>query len=160
MINFLKDILNHKCDDAETPAITEDKNEITKLQIATCALFLEIAHADDEFLDIEKDKIISVMKKLFDLSDESVENLLELSEEKRTRSISLYEYTDIINNNFTQAEKYQVLKNLWQLILIDEKLDAHEAHFIRKISGNLKMRHADMITAKMEVKAELEGKNN
>jgi uncharacterized tellurite resistance protein B-like protein len=160
MINFLKDILNHKCEDAETPAINEDKIAITKLQIATCALFLEIAHADDEFLDIEKDKIISVMKKLFDLSNESVENLLELSEEKRTRSISLYEYTDIINNSFTQAEKYQVLKNLWQLILIDEKLDAYEAHFIRKISGNLKMNHSDMISAKMEVKAELEEKSN
>lgn len=155
MLKYLKDILNKSETNFNSETIHSDKNVVLKLQIATCALFLEIAHADDEFLDIEKDKIISVMKKLFNLDNEKVALLLELSEEKRTDSVSLYEYTDVINSNFNKEEKYQVLKNLWHLILIDEDLDSHEEHFIRKISGNLKMSHGDMIAAKLEVKAEL-----
>jgi uncharacterized tellurite resistance protein B-like protein len=155
MINFLKDILSQNEVEIEKEAVSENKNKPTKLQIATCALFIEAAKADDEFLDIERAKIIKVMKNLFDLTTDSVNYLMQLSEEKRDESVSLYEYTDIINHNFNKNEKFQVMKYLWRLVLIDQNLDAYEAQFMRKIAGNLKMEHSDMIAAKMEVKAEL-----
>ena len=158
MINFLKDILSQNETAIEKETVNENKNKLTKLQIATCALFIEAAKTDDEFLDIEKAKIIKVMKKMFDLSTESVNHLMQLSEEKRDESVSLYEYTDIINNRFTKAEKFEVMKYLWHLVFIDDHLDSYEAHFMRKIAGNLKMEHTDMIAAKMEVKKKLEGK--
>jgi uncharacterized tellurite resistance protein B-like protein len=160
MIKFFKDILSQKDNsDVVDESRSDEANKVTKLQIATCALFLEAAKSDDEFLDIEKTNIINVMKNIFRLDNQSINHLMKLAEHKQQESISLYEYTDIINYNFTKAEKYEVLKYLWRLILIDENLDSYEAQFMRKITGNLKMNHSDMIASKMEVKAELGGKN-
>lgn len=125
-----------------------------RVQIATCALFLELANSDDNFSIEEKGFIDRIMKQLFGLDDQTVTELVELSIQQTEKSASIYEFTEIINQNFNDSEKYDVLKNLWRLIFSDGKLDMYEEYFIRKISGNLKLQHSDMIAAKMEVKAE------
>lgn len=125
-----------------------------RVQIATCALFLELANSDDNFSIEEKGFIDRIMKQLFGLDDQTVTELVELSIQQTEKSVSIYEFTEIINQNFNDSEKYDVLKNLWRLIFSDGKLDMYEEYFIRKISGNLKLQHSDMIAAKMEVKAE------
>ncbi|MCK5187717.1 MAG: TerB family tellurite resistance protein, partial [Deltaproteobacteria bacterium] len=45
----------------------EDSTE--RIQVATCALLLEVANSDDEFSDIERDSIIQTLKRDFNLSD-------------------------------------------------------------------------------------------
>ena len=155
MIKYLKDLFlpieNDKNDTSSKPGIDSKK----RLQIATCALFIEIANADDNFSEDERKHIIDAMKDYFDLSEEYVNELIELSEERIQHSVSLYEFTDIINNHLTGDEKYEVIKNLWKLVLIDNELNKYEDYYIRKISNNLHMSHIDLVTAKMEVKNEL-----
>jgi len=143
-------------------AVVEDNNkpqidQTKKNQIATCALFLEIANADDDFADDEKELIIKVMKTIFNLSDTEVTELMSLSEKQIEDSVSLYEFTDIINKNFSSDEKYEILLNLWRLIFVDEKFHQYEDYLIRKIVNNLNLTHKDMIAAKMSVKKELKG---
>ncbi|MBN1300868.1 MAG: TerB family tellurite resistance protein [Melioribacteraceae bacterium] len=149
MLEFFKNLLNK-----EPIRQENDKKSRSRTEIVTCALFIELAYADDEFNDEEREFIINLMKKEFDLNEEEVHELLEYAGEKMEKNISLYEYTDIINTNFDKTEKYLILKNLWKLILIDGKLDSHEEYFIRKISNNLNMEHRDLISAKAEVKKE------
>ena len=135
MLGFLKDLFgeeeNFQSNNIDDENISEDK----KVEIATCALFLEIANSDDEFSDDEKSAVFSFMKKIFNLSDEYVEELIKLSEEQVKNSVSLYEFTEIINSRFSEDQKYEVVKNLWRLIFIDNELNAHEDYFIRKISN-------------------------
>ena len=152
MIDFLKTlILGH-------PSISESDqpvNNARRVQIATCALFLELAHSDDEFTIEEEEFIRSIMKEKFDLDNQTVNELIELSTQQTKKSVSIYEFTEIINQNFDNAFKYEVLINLWRLVYADGKLDKYEDYFMRKVSGNLKMEHSQMISSKMEVKAEL-----
>jgi uncharacterized tellurite resistance protein B-like protein len=138
---------------------TESHSEEYKLQIAACALLLEIATADDNLNKEEKNKINFLMKKTFNLSDEEVSSLIEKSEEEIENSVSLYEFTDIINNNLNNDEKYRILKYLWCIAYADGNIDSYEDYYIKKISNNLHMHHKDRIAAKMEVKIEIE-KNN
>ncbi len=151
MFDFLKSLITGQHDDEISTSLNEEK----RMQIATCALFLEIANADDEFSIEEKEFIKSTMKKIFNLDDKTVSELLALSLKQTEKSVSIYEFTDIINHNFDQNSKYEILKNLWRLVFADGKLDQYEEYFMRKISGNLHMEHSDMIAAKMEVKKEL-----
>jgi len=151
MIDYLKNLLTGKINDDE---ITVQLDNETRVQIATCALFLEVAHSDDDFSMEEKEFIESTMKEKFNLDDKMVSELIDLSMRQTERSVSLYEFTEIINQIFDQNSKFDILKNLWRLVFADGKLDQYEEYFIRKISGNLHMEHSDMIAAKMEVKAE------
>ena len=151
MIDYLKNLLTGKINDDE---ITVQLDNEKRVQIATCALFLEVAHSDDDFSMEEKEFIELTMKEKFNLDDKMVSELIDLSMRQTERSVSLYEFTEIINQIFDQNSKFDILKNLWRLVFADGKLDQYEEYFIRKISGNLHMEHSDMIAAKMEVKAE------
>lgn len=140
-------------------AIVEDNNEPVdndkKNHIATCALFTEVANADDDFAKEEKGLIIKLMKQIFNLENDEVNELIKLSEKQIKDSVSLYEFTDTINKNFSSEEKYQILLNLWRLIFVDEKFHAYEDYLIRKIVNNLNLSHKEMIAAKLSVKEEL-----
>lgn len=148
MIKYLKEIFKQPLEKLE-PA-----NESKKLQIATCALLIEMADSDSEFTDAERKKIIKVMQKTFNLEKEYVDELIELSEESVRKSISIYEFTTTINENFSKDEKFELLKNLWRLVYIDETLNMHEDHLIKKIGNTLNMDHRDVIAAKLMVKEE------
>jgi uncharacterized tellurite resistance protein B-like protein len=154
LIKHLKRILfpfSEENKDEEHPKINEEK----KLQIATCALLVEMARADNEFTSEEKDSIISIMKSTFDLDKEYVEELVELSEEKIEESISIYEFSSVVNNHFSSDEKFELVKNLWRLIYVDDTLHHHEDHLIKRIGGTLNLDHKLIIGAKLLVKEEL-----
>ncbi len=152
MIDFLKTLILGNTSNSEVEQSGDDERRV---QIATCALFLELAHSDDEFTIEEEDFIKSIMKKKFELDDQTVNELIELSIQQTEKSVSIYEFTDIINQHFNNASKFRVLKNLWRLVYADGKLDKYEEYFMRKVSGNLKMEHSDMISSKMEIETEL-----
>ncbi len=158
MLNYLKKIFNGpespepiKYEEEPAPRNEMDK----KLKVATCTLFIEMAKADDNFTDEERDKIISIMKSTFDLEDDCVDDLMELAEKRLKTDDSIYDFTKLINQNFTNNQKFELLKNLWRLIYVDKKLDMYEDHLIKKIGGLINMGHEDIIGAKMLVKEEI-----
>ena len=126
-----------------------------KYQVATAALLVEIAKADGDFSEDERKRIINLMKKDFDLDDECVDELMELSEQKVRDSISVYEFTSVINETFSQSEKLELLKNLWRIIYEDGKLDSHEDRLIKIIGSTMNIEHKDIIGAKLFVKQEM-----
>jgi uncharacterized tellurite resistance protein B-like protein len=151
MLGFIKNLITN--DDLQNSAQNNYDTE-TQLQIATCALFLEIANSDDEFSIEEKNFIEKTMRDEFNLSDELVAELLKLATQQTEESVSLYEFTDIINKSYEREEKFIIIKNLWRLVYADGKLDKYEEYFMRTISKNLHLEHSDMIAAKLEVKEE------
>lgn len=126
-----------------------------KIKIAACALFIEMAKADGEFSDDEKTFIISEMKILFNLDDNCTTELMQLAEKRVEDSVSVYEFSSIINTTFTQDQKIKLLESLWRLIYRDKKLSAYEDQLIKKIGGTLNIEHKDIINTKLLVKEQL-----
>ncbi len=155
MLDYLRKILSPPAEEYSQPH-TENESKIDKrkLEVATAALFIEIAKADGDFSDDERKKIIKLMKQTFDLEDECVKDLMELSEQKIKESVSLYEFTTIINNSYSNDQKFELMKNLWKLIFVDEKLNIYEDHLAKKIGAMLNLDHKKIIEAKLIVKEE------
>jgi len=153
MFEYLRKVLSTEQISIET-AISSSKTATKKYQVATAALLIEIAKADGDFSDDERKRIIDLMKNDFDLDDECVDELLELSEQKVKDSVSIYEFSSVINESFTQAEKFDLIKNLWWIIYEDGKLDSHEDRLIKIIGSTLNLEHRDVIDAKLFVKQE------
>ena len=118
-------------------------------------MLIEIAKADGDFSDNEKKRIIELMQNDFELDDECVNELLELSKQKVNDSISVYEFSSVINESFTQQEKFELMKNLWRIIYEDGKLDSHEDRLIKIIGSTLNLEHKNVIDAKLFVKQEM-----
>jgi len=151
MLGFIKNLISNNYINED---VINNFDREKQLQIATCALMIEVATSDDDFSKVEKSFISKTMKQEFQLDDNLVTELIELSTQRIDKSVSLYEFTDVINKTYSREEKFIILKNLWRLVFADEKLDKYEEYFIRIISNNLHLDHSDMIAAKMDVKKE------
>jgi uncharacterized tellurite resistance protein B-like protein len=131
------------------------ENKRKKIEIAACALFIEIAKADGEFSADERDFIISEMKSTFNLDEAYVHDLMTLAEERIKESVSLYEFTGVINTTFSHNEKIELIESLWKLIYQDEKLNQYEDHLIKRIAATINIEHKQIIDAKLWVKQQM-----
>ncbi len=156
MFEYLKKILSNESSEPlkEENANKSDHHE-KQLQIATAAIFIEMAKADGEFSDDERDLIIQSLKKRFNLNKLDIHELIELSKAKLDESISLYEFSNTVNKHFTTDDKMVLLKNLWRMIYADKKLNQYEDQLIKMIGGMLQMEHKKIINAKMLIRKEL-----
>ena len=122
------------------------------IRIATCALLLEMSNIDGEFSALERESIISILKRNFDLSDEHATTLLEASNEELKGSIDIWQFTNLINQNYSIEEKIRVVEMVWDVVYADGKLDKHEDYLVHKLATLLRLTHKQLIDAKLKVK--------
>lgn len=155
MLSVLKKILFDEDEKSSEEQNLINESEEKKLQIAACALFIELAKADGKFTDEERSFIINHMKTCFNIDDDYANELMELAEKRVKDSVSIYEFTGEINQHFTQEQKEKLIENLWRLVFADEKMHAYEDHLMKKVSLTLSIEHKKLIEKKLFVKAEL-----
>jgi uncharacterized tellurite resistance protein B-like protein len=127
------------------------KDETERVQVATCALLLEIAHSDEEFTDTERDAILTIVQREFDLSKELAHELLDLSKKEREKSIDLWQFAKAIREGYSVEEKIKVMETVWEVIYADGTLDPHEDYLVHKLSKLLGLSHKQLIDAKLRV---------
>ncbi len=108
-----------------------------RLQLATAALLIEMVNADYEILEIEKAQLVQSLKAGYSLTEEEIQELIALSEEKHGENHSLYPFTRLINDHYSEQQKREVIRLMWQVALADGHIDKHEMHLMRKISDLL-----------------------
>ncbi len=157
MFEYLrKTLLQDKMQDSSPEAVEKgEENHHNKLQVAAAALFIEMAKADGDFSDEERQRVIHIMQNTFNLDEDCVHELIELSEKKLEESTSIYEFASIINKHFSREEKLELLEGLWKIIYVDDILNKYEDRLVKVIGGMLNVDHKDIINAKLLVKEKL-----
>jgi uncharacterized tellurite resistance protein B-like protein len=148
MIENIKKIFMDKMQPKEDQPLADQE----RVSIAACALLLEMAHADSEFSDEEKSRIIAILNESFDLTEDNARELMRLADLERKESLDLWQFTNLINQNFSREEKLRVVETLWQVIYTDGKVDKHEEYLMRKLNHLLDLHHQDMIEAKFKAR--------
>lgn len=108
-----------------------------ELQVAVCALLLEMAHVDFDYDPSERETIIAVLSKRFGLGQAETGELLALAEAGRAAYPELSPFIATINKAYGGQEKFDLLVMLWQVILADKRLDAYEQLLMRKLGPML-----------------------
>lgn len=114
----------------ETPEVSEELD----LRLAACALLLEIAHADDEFTEDERDHLEQAVRRGFGVGQVEAEQLIALAEQERSHAVDLWQFTNLIAKNYTLGQKMVLAEMMWGLVYADGMLDSHEAYLMRKIN--------------------------
>jgi uncharacterized tellurite resistance protein B-like protein len=135
----------------ETDPVNHKKDGPHDIRIATCALFLEMANIDNEFSDSERESIISILKKEYYLSDEYVTNLIGATEKELKKSIDLWQFTNLINQNYPKDEKISIIEMVWKIVYADGALDKHEDYLVHKLAKLLRLNHKQLIDAKLKI---------
>jgi uncharacterized tellurite resistance protein B-like protein len=125
-----------------------------KLQLATVALFLEMMQMDDRVEVKEQNIILSLINQNFSITTEQSTSLLQLAEQQRTQATDYYQFTSLINKEYSQEQKVRLIESLWKIAFIDGILDIQEEYLVRKIADLLYVPHSAFIMAKNRVKPE------
>ena len=106
----------------------EIQEKFERTHVATCIILLEIAKSDDEFSSVEQETTKAILKHELAIPEEDIEDLMKIAAEKREDSVDLWEYTNLINEHFSEEERIRIIELAWRLIYADEKLDKYEDH--------------------------------
>lgn len=121
------------------------------LQLAAAALLIELSKADFRRDAREQQAIINAVRTTFKLDLDEVHELIASAEMANAQSISLYEFTHVINEHCDEAEKFALVRELWRVAYADGSIDKYEDHLIRKVAELIYLPHALYIKAKLEV---------
>lgn len=121
------------------------------IKVATCALMVEMASIDEEFDQAEKDRITTLFKKEFGLTDDEIQGLFKLARQELNNRIDLWGFTNLINQHYNNEQKMKVIEMIWEVVYADGELSAHEDYLVHKFYKMLNLSHGQMIDAKMRV---------
>ena len=125
------------------------------VQVATAALLVEMMRADAKIDEDEHRAVMETVMERFSLTEEESYALLRLAEEAIRKATGYYEFTSLINKEFTYEQKIGVIEHLWEIAFADKSLDRYEEHMVRKIADLIYVEHKDFINAKLRVKKKL-----
>ena len=148
MIDVVKRFFNKA-----TPQVNEAsrQNPEHDIRVATCALFVEIARIDEKFTEEEMNTIVSILKERYGLSPEHADALIAEAERALEKSVDLWQFSNLINKNYSNEEKIEIVETLWRIVYVDGKMDQYEHYLMNKLQNLLRLSHDQLIAAKLKV---------
>ena len=127
------------------------ESRFERVQVATCALLMEVAHSDGHYQSVEAKVVHDLLAKKFNLSPAAVAELIDYSHQHREESLDLFQFAREINAHFSREEKLDVMEGVWQVIYADGTLDKYEDALARQLATLLRLDHKDVISRKLKV---------
>ena len=150
MFEFLKKVIN-----SPNGSVNKIDEKIFKLQVSVCIILVDIAKIDGDFTGEEKKIITSILKNDFNVEETNINEMILKAEDFLKKEDSIYDFTQVINQNLDNDDKYELLKSLWRLVYVDHNKDIYEEHLVKKIAGLLDLDNRDVIAARLTIKDEL-----
>ena len=124
-----------------------------KIEVATAALLVEVMRMDGDISATEREAGMRAVRAKFGLNAEEAQALIELGEAEARQATDYYQFTSLINRQFTREQKIRIVELLWEVAYADAAVNPHEDHLIRKLSDLLYVDHSDYILAKQKARA-------
>ncbi len=125
------------------------------IEYATAALMIELAKADFEEDDIERQLILAMLRDTFDIEGEHLEELMQTAEAASADASDLFQFTSLVNDHYDNGQKIMLLENLWRVAYADGRLDKYEEQFVRKIAGLINLPPSEFTKTKLRVKHQI-----
>jgi uncharacterized tellurite resistance protein B-like protein len=148
MIDVVKRFFN-KANSKVSKASGQDTEH--DIRVATCALFVEMARIDEKFTEAEMNTIISILKERYGLSPKHADALITEAERELEKSVDLWQFARLINENYSNEEKIEIIETLWRIVYVDGKMDQYEHYLMNKLQNLLRLTHEQLISAKLKV---------
>jgi len=131
-------------------------NRFERIQVATCAVLLEVASSDGHYQSVEAKIVQDLLSSKFELSAAAISELIDYAEQYRQESPDMFKFAREINAHFNRDEKLDVMEGIWRVIYADGTLDMYEDALARQLATLLRLEHKDVIDRKLKVLDEID----
>jgi uncharacterized tellurite resistance protein B-like protein len=138
----------------QTDASKKRRARVTdrQLQLATAVLLLEVARSDFDLRADEFRAITKGVQTILGLTEDESIAVVRFAEEEVRQSKRIYQFTRLVNEHYTEAQKKLVVQHLWEVAFADAQLLQSEEYIIRKIADLLEVPLADFLDAKIQAR--------
>ena len=137
----------------ETPARETGAEREHRQRLAAAALLIETARADFSEDGVEEAVLTTLLCETLGLDAAQVSELLVQASAQLDEAASLYDFTRVINDHYSAAQKLELITNMWRVAYADGRLDKYEEYIIRQVAQLTYVPHSDYIRAKLVAKA-------
>ena len=145
MISHIKKFFESHLSISETASQTDIDH---RLKLSCAVLLFEMVNVDESIHEDERLKMRHALQQQFDISDAETEELIALAREEKEGATDYYQFTSLINQHYSQAQKIFLVEQLWHIAYADNRLDKHEEHLVRRLAELLHVPHRHFIQTK------------
>lgn len=124
--------------------------QLQEITYAATALMLAVAKSDFKEDPEEVAVIANTVKSIFDISDETMDELLAFAH-STTDTSHLSEFTDLVNEHYDDRDKIMLTDCLWQVAVADGRIDHFEEQFIAGVAKLIDVSAAEVQASKKRV---------
>lgn len=95
--------------------------------------------------------IEAVMRRHFDLDEDTAQELIALAQLEREEAIDLYQFTRQIRESYDLGQKTLLAEIMWAVVMSDGEIAQHEAYMLRKIANLLDLKPGYLSAARRRV---------
>jgi uncharacterized tellurite resistance protein B-like protein len=147
LVGALEEFLDAYMEDVEGPADPDLSDH--RARLATAVLVVEIARADFEVSEDERQALIHAVQRALRLTPAETDRIVRSARVQAERQPALHEYAAAVDRLCTPDQKKRIIESLWRVAFADAELLAHEEYLVRKLSSLLHVSQADFIEAKI-----------
>ena len=126
------------------------RNAEHALQVATAALLMEVAAADDEISMSERAQIKRIVEEIHSVSPDEAHEICRVAERQAGHATSLFPFTRLITSECSLEDRIEIVHRLWEISFLDGKVHVHEEHLVRKVADLLYVPHSQFIRGKVK----------
>lgn len=130
---------------APDPATLPDNDA----RLALGALLVRLARADDDYSDVEKERIDAILATRFNTDDPT--SLRAQCEALEAEAPDTVRFTRAIKDAVAYEDRVSVIAAMWEVVLADGVRDAEENSLMRMIAPMLGVTDQDSNTARIKV---------
>jgi len=137
----------------DTASLEQEVDHEHRFHLAAAVLLWEVAKSDHQVEPAELRYLEQVLQEQWRLDDGALAELMEVASREADLAASLHEQVEVVNRGFSQQQKYDLLRGLWQVACSDGRIHHHEEHLVRRIADLLYIPHSEFIRAKHQALA-------
>lgn len=120
-----------------------------RVELAAASLLVELMRADHEVSEDERAAFLDAVERALNIKPTQVSALVDEALSAADSATSTYEFTSLINDNYSPAQKASLIEAMWRIAYADGDLDKYEEHLIRKVAELTYVSHKDFIRLKL-----------
>lgn len=123
----------------------------TDVGLAAAVLLVEVTKADHTIDESEHTAMLAAIDQLCPNLDAntSAESLLEEALNVSKSANDMQRFTSVIHDQWSNAQKSELLIALWKVAYANDELDKYEEHIIRRIADLIYIPHSEFIRTKL-----------
>ena len=130
------------------------KSEDKDCQLATAALLTRVATVDSEMSKARREKLHAVLKSCFGLDDLATAQLIRAAAAADRSAVDLYHFTRRLNNVLDNEGRQRIVKMMWQVVYVDERVNEFESNIIWRTADLLGVSSRQRIELRQRVAAD------